>query len=157
MTGSTTFGAIEGDEIPKGFAVLVTETGEGVLTQRIRAGRHVMVADEPESVGGKDIGGRDQGPRPHDFLLSALGACTSMTLRMYARHKGWDIGRLSVALAIRAIDKADPRAGSRIVRRIGVAGDIDAEKKAKLLEIAEKCPVHRTLTGKLEIATELGD
>lgn len=152
MGGDSAFGKITGDEIPQGFAVLVAESGEGALTQRIRAGSHVLIADEPASVGGAD-----KGPRPHDFLLSALGACTSMTLRMYAGRKGWTIGRIAVALRIGAIDKADPRAGSRITRLISIDGPLDAEQRARLLEIADKCPVHRTLTGKLEIATEIGD
>lgn len=140
------------DSIPEGFSVFVAESGEGALTQRIRAHGHTLVADEPASVGGNDLG-----PQPHDFLLSALGACTSMTLRMYAGRKGWNIGRISVALKIGPVDKADPKAGTRISRRIAIAGPVDAEQRARLLEIADKCPVHRTLTGKLEIATEIGD
>jgi putative redox protein len=116
----------------------------------VRAGRHLLAADEPERVGGND-----RGPGPHAYLLAGLGACTSMTLRMYARRKEWNIGRISVALGIAATDKDNPKAGSRISRRIAVAGPLDAEQREKLLEIADKCPVHRTLSNPLEIATEL--
>ncbi|MFM2129123.1 MAG: hypothetical protein RL477_669 [Pseudomonadota bacterium] len=151
MSGSA-LGSFDADTIPEGFAVLVAESGDGAFTQRIRAGDHVLVADEPESAGGRNLG-----PRPHDFLLSALGACTSMTLRMYAGRKGWNIGRIAVALRIGPIDKADPRAGSRITRLISVDGALSDEQRSRLIEIADKCPVHRTLTGRLEIATEIGD
>jgi putative redox protein len=136
--------------VPEGYTVMVAETGTGAFTQSVRAGRHLLTADEPERVGGND-----RGPGPHAYLLAGLGACTSMTLRMYARRKEWDIGRISVALAIAAIDRDNPKAGSRITRRIVVAGLLDAEQREKLLEIANKCPVHRTLSNPLEIATEL--
>jgi putative redox protein len=87
--------------------------------------------------------------------LSGLGACTSMTLRLYIEHKGWKIGTIGVALRIDPINKDDPKAGKRIERMITVAGDLTAEQREKLLEIADKCPVHRTLSGPLEIATQL--
>jgi putative redox protein len=136
--------------VPEGYTVMVAETGTGAFTQSVRTGRHLLTADEPEK-----IGGNDRGPGPHAYLLSGLGACTSMTLRMYARRKEWDIGRISVALAIAPIDRDNPKAGKRITRRIAVAGPLDPEQRSKLLEIAEKCPVHRTLSNPLEIATEL--
>ncbi|MGE0652195.1 MAG: alpha/beta fold hydrolase [Alphaproteobacteria bacterium] len=136
--------------VPEGYSVMVAETGTGAFTQSVRTGRHLLTADEPEKVGGND-----RGPGPHAYLLSGLGACTSMTLRMYARRKEWDIGRISVALAIAPIDKENPKAGNRITRRIAVAGPLDPEQRSKLLEIADKCPVHRTLSNPLEIVTEL--
>ncbi len=136
--------------IPEGYSVLVAEAGTGAFTQTVRAGTHVLTADEPEKVGGNDLG-----PNPHRLLLAALGTCTSMTLRMYAQRKEWDIGRVTVALRIGPIDRDDPKAGQRIERAIAVAGPLTPEQHQKLLEIADKCPVHRTLTGKLEIATDL--
>lgn len=137
-------------EIPEGYTVMVTEAGTGTFTQTVHVGNHVLTVDEPEAAGGNDLG-----PNPHKFLLAALGSCTSITLRMYARRKEWDIGRISVALRHGLIDRENPRAGQKIERRITVAGPLTAEQREKLLEIANKCPVHRTLTGKLEIATEM--
>jgi uncharacterized OsmC-like protein/pimeloyl-ACP methyl ester carboxylesterase len=136
--------------IPKGYSVLAAETGTGKFTQTVRTGKHSFIADEPEKVGGDD-----RGPGPHEYLLSGLGACTSMTLRLYIEHKGWKIGTIGVALRIDPINKDDPKAGKRIERMITVAGDLTAEQREKLLEIADKCPVHRTLSGPLEIATQL--
>jgi putative redox protein len=131
--------------------VRVMETGEGKFQNAVQAGRHRMFADEPESVGGLDTG-----PSPYDFLSVALGACTSMTLRLYAEHKKLDLGRISVDVShakIHARDcdecTEDERAGSgridRFERVISVDGDVSAELREKLLEIADKCPVHKTL------------
>jgi uncharacterized OsmC-like protein/alpha/beta superfamily hydrolase len=136
--------------------VIVEETGEGTFTQRIAAGPHMLRADEPESVGGLD-----SGPGPYDLLLAGLGACTSMTLRMYAERKGLPLERTRVTLThdkIHAADCADceTREGKidRIERRIQMTGDLTAEQRARLLEIADKCPVHRTLHSEIVIATE---
>ncbi len=137
--------------------VVVRETGEGPFAQSIAAGRHMLRADEPQ-----DVGGMDSGPNPYDLLLAGLGACTSMTLRMYADRKGWPLERVTVSLThakIHAKDCADceTRDGriDRIVRQITVSGRLDADQRAKLLEIADKCPVHRTLTGEISIVTEM--
>jgi putative redox protein len=139
--------------------VIVEETGEGTFTQRIAAGRHQLRADEPESVGGLD-----SGPGPYDFLLAALGACTSMTLRLYADRKGLPLERTRVTLThdkIHAADCADceTKEGKidRIERRIQMTGDLTAEQRKRLLEIADKCPVHRTLHSEIVIATEAVD
>lgn len=148
--GAMQAGSKDAPPVPPGYSVMVAEAGTGDFTQSVRAGSHLFLSDEPEAKGGDD-----RGPGPHAYLLSGLGACTSMTLRMYARRKEWDIGRISVALGIAAIDRDNPRAGSRITRHIEVAGPLDPEQRAKLLEIADKCPVHRTLSGTLEITTEL--
>ena len=131
------------------------ETGHGILEQRIVAGRHSYLADEPVSVGGGDVG-----PGPYDFLLSALGTCTSMTLRLYAQRKQLPLTRIRVALRHRRIhmedcagcDEKDTRL-EVIDREITLTGDLDAATRARLMEIADKCPVHRTLTSKLEIRT----
>ncbi len=137
--------------------VVVQETGEGRFTQRISAGKHALRADEP-----KDFGGDDTGPTPYDLLLAGLGACTSMTLRMYAARKRWPLERVTVTLQhekIHAEDCADceTRDGriDRIVRSLALEGPLDQAQHAKLLEIADKCPVHRTLEGEVLVETEL--
>ena len=141
---------------PEGV-VVVTETGEGPFAQRITAGRHVLPADEPPS-----IGGRDSGPPPYDLLLAGLGACTSMTLRMYAGRKDWPLERVSVALRhdkIHAQDCADCETKEgrvdRIEREITITGPLDAAQRQRLLEIADKCPVHRTLENEVKVVTAL--
>jgi len=143
----------------KAGEVIVEETGEGRFTQRIAAGPHRLRADEPESVGGLD-----SGPGPYDLLLAGLGACTSMTLRMYAERKGLPLERTRVTLThdkIHASDCADceTKEGKidRIERRIQMTGDLTAEQRQRLLEIADKCPVHRTLHSEIVIATEAVD
>ena len=138
--------------------VTVEETGQGRLQQRITMGRHGLIADEPESVGGMD-----SGPGPYDLLLAALGACTSMTLRLYAARKGWPLERVTVRLRhgkIHASDCADceTRGDARIdtiERRLTLKGPLDGEQRARLLEIADRCPVHRTLESEVKVRTSL--
>ena len=139
---------------PRG--VTVTESGIR-LRQRIEAGRHVLVADES-----REAGGRDAGPDPYALLLAALGACTSMTLRLYADRKGWPLEGVSVRLDHERIyerDCAECETGegqiSRIRRVVALSGPLSAEQRARLLEIAERCPVHRTLVGPVRIETRL--
>ena len=136
---------------------MVHETREGKLTQLIAAGRHVLRVDEPVSVGGLD-----SGPSPYDLLLAALGACTSMTVRLYADLKGIPLERVAVELRhdkIHAADCAecDTREGKvdRIERVIRLEGTLDSMQRQKLLEIADKCPVHRTLHSEVTIPTRL--
>jgi putative redox protein len=131
--------------------------GRGRLAQEIRVGRHLLPADEPVAAGGTDTG-----PNPYDLLLAALGACTSMTLRLYADHKGWPLEQVSVQLRHDKIHAADcaeceTREGKidRIVRVIDLAGPLDAAQRGRLLEIAEKCPVHRTLHSEISILSSL--
>jgi len=138
-------------------AVAVRTAGPTGLAQDITAGRHRLRADEPESAGGED-----SGPDPYGFLLAGLGACTAMTLRLYATRKEWPLTGVSVYLQhnkIHASDCADceTRAGriDEISRRIALDGDLDGEQRRRLLEIADRCPVHRTLTGEIKIRTEL--
>ena len=134
--------------------VVVRGSASG-FSQEILAGRHRMTADEPASAGGTDTG-----PSPYEFLLAALGACTSITLGMYARRKGWPLEEVTVNLRhskIHASDCADCEAKNemldRIDRDIHLAGSLTMEQRSKLLEIADKCPVHRTLTSKIDIRT----
>jgi len=134
-------------------SVVVTETGVGKFQQTIRAGRHSLVADEPV-----DVGGLDSGPGPYDLLLAALGACTSMTLRLYADRKQLPLERTSVKLTHSRIHAADcetceTKEGmlDRIDKDITVEGPLDADARAQLLEIAEKCPVNRTLKSEIDI------
>jgi putative redox protein len=138
--------------------VVVQEAGTGRFAQRIAAGSHVLSADEPPSVGGGDTG-----PTPYDLLLAGLGACTSMTVRMYAARKGWPLERTTVTLRHDKIHAEDCEACEtregridRIERRLDLEGALDADQRAKLLEIADKCPVHRTLHSEVSIATNLG-
>lgn len=138
--------------------VRVVGSAEG-LDQEVFAGQHRFQADEPLSVGGKDTG-----PTPYDFLLAALGACTSMTLRMYADRKGWNLEGVDVRLRhgkIHARDCAEctTTAGKvdRIDRDLDLRGDLDEAQRARLLEIADRCPVHRTLTSETVIHTHPAD
>lgn len=135
--------------------VVVEETGEGKFTQRIAAGPHLLTADEPES-----YGGLDSGPTPYDLLLAGLGACTSMTLRLYAERKGLSLARTRVTLRhgkIHAEDCAscETKEGriDRIERVIALEGSLDDAERQRLLEIADKCPVHRTLESEILIET----
>ncbi|MBV8826458.1 MAG: OsmC family protein [Hyphomicrobiales bacterium] len=134
-------------------SVVVTETGVGKFQQTIRAGRHTLIADEPVKAGGLDTG-----PSPYDLLLAGLGACTSMTLRLYADRKQLPLERTSVKLTHTRIHAEDCEACETkegmldsIDKEITVEGPLDADARARLLEIAEKCPVNRTLKSEIDI------
>ncbi len=150
-TRQVTGSASEKDEIR---SVVVHGDAAG-FAQEILAGPHRMTADEPVKAGGTDTG-----PSPYDFLLAALGSCTSITVGMYARRKGWPLEEVTVRLRhskIHASDCADCETKEgmldRIERDIHFAGSLTAEQRSKLLEIANKCPVHRTLTSEIDIVT----
>jgi putative redox protein len=143
--------------------VLVAETGAGKFQNAIAAGRHHLLADEPTSAGGLD-----SGPNPYDYLAAALGACTSMTLRVYAEHKQLALGRVTVHVrhgklpAAHCEDcgaAAEGRTGQidRFERIISVEGGVNAVTADKLIEIAEKCPVHRTLEARSAVVTKVSD
>jgi putative redox protein len=135
----------------------VTVRSVGNLRQQIDAGSHRLFADEPV-----DDGGDNAGPNPYELLLGALGACTSMTLFMYARRKGWPLEDVIVRLShsrdyARDCQDCDakPAQIDKIERRIMLKGDLDQAQRTRLLEIAEKCPVHRTLTGTIRVIDTL--
>ncbi len=137
--------------------VTVMETREGKFTQEVRIGRHRLRADEPA-----DAGGTDTGPPPYDYLLAGLGACTSMTIRLYADLKKLPLEKVTVRLRhgkVHAQDCAEceTKEGKidRIDREIELAGSLDEGQRAKLLEIANKCPVHRTLHSEIWIPTQI--
>ena len=137
--------------------VLVRETREGKFTNQVIVGRHVIRADEPVAGGGMDTG-----LSPYDLLCAALGACTAITLRLYADMKGIPLERVTVELKhekIHATDCAEceTKEGKidRIERLIGLEGTLDPAQRQKLLEIANKCPVHRTLHSEVVIPTRL--
>ncbi len=139
--------------------VVVRETRNGKFQQMVTSGPHQMLADEPVAVGGQD-----SGPGPYDFLLAGLGACTSMTMRMYADRKSLPVERIAVTLShdrIHAEDCAEceTKAGmlDQIDRVISIEGALDADQRKRLMEIADKCPVHRTLKSEVRILTREAD
>lgn len=135
----------------------VEETLSGRYMNSLRAGRHAWTADEPAAVGGNDAG-----PGPYELLLMALGACTSMTVRMYAERKQLPLKRVRVRLSHRKIHAQDcadcmTKEGmlDEITREITLEGELSEEQRQKLLEIANKCPVHRTLTSEIKVRSKL--
>lgn len=137
--------------------VMVAESGGGKYRQRIWSGRHRSLADEPVSAGGDD-----QGPSPYELLLAALGTCTAMTLRMYADLKALPLTHVAVVLRHEKIHAAacetcDTKDGKidRIERIISIEGNLTQEQRQRLLEIANKCPVHRTLHSEVQVPTSL--
>lgn len=111
-------------------------TGAAKYAQDIAMGRHAMKADEPER-----LGGADSGPAPYQILLASLGACTSITLRMYAERKGWELGTVRVGLTL----TRDDAGAESVAREISVSAPLTDEQRARLLEIAGKTPVTKTL------------
>lgn len=133
--------------------VEVIVRGDGGLQQHIEVRRHALLADEPV-----EDGGTDQGPNPYELLLSALGACTAMTVQLYARRKGWPLDGVEVALSherFHASDCADceTREGylDRISKNLTLRGALDATQRQRLSDIAERCPVQRTLQREIVI------
>jgi uncharacterized OsmC-like protein/alpha-beta hydrolase superfamily lysophospholipase len=146
--------AVAGEAQPR--QVVVTETGVGKFQQSVVIGPHRLTADEPVAAGGLD-----SGPGPYDLLLSALGACTSMTMRLYADHKKLPLDRVSVSLTHAKIhaqdcEECETKEGKidRIDRAITMTGSLSDEQRARLMEIADKCPVHRTLHSEINIRTK---
>jgi putative redox protein len=128
-------------------AVTVAETGEGRFQVQVLAPGSAFFADEPV-----EAGGLGSGPNPYDLLAAALGACTTMTMRLYAERKGWPLERAMV----RVVHARTGECGrDRFAREVVMEGPLDATQRARLLEIADKCPVHRTLERGSEIITVL--
>ena len=147
----------EGEEVREGI-VEVVEQGP-LYTQTVRARSHRIEADEPRS-----LRGRDAGMTPYELLLAALGSCTAITLRMYANHKKWPLEHVSMELThakIHAQDCAEceTKEGKidRMTRQITLQGDLSPEQRARLLQIANRCPVHRSLESENQIVTELAE
>jgi uncharacterized OsmC-like protein len=138
--------------MPTRPVVVNSRTG---LTQTIMAGPHLLQADEPV-----EAGGQDAGPNPYELLLAALGACTSMTLRLYADHKDWPLDRVTVRLEHWKVQATTRGGGGRpadeIKKVVMLVGDLSSTQRDRLLEVAGKCPVHRTLAKSVRICTVLG-
>ncbi|OYV45334.1 MAG: osmotically inducible protein C [Burkholderiales bacterium 21-58-4] len=136
---------------------MVVSTNKEHFRTEVYAGSHHLLADEP-----KDVGGTDAGPSPYGYLTAALGACTAITVRMYADRKQWPLDSVMVRLThakIHAEDCADCDRPSSLIdkfeRQIELRGVLSPEQKQRLMEIADKCPVHKTLQSKVQIETRL--
>ena len=125
--------------------VTVAESGRGRYQNDVTIGTMRFIADEPPSVGGDGAG-----PNPYDYLCAALGACTSITLRMYADRKKWPLERVEVDVDHRRVHGRD-----HFDRSLTLRGALDASQRERLLEIADRCPVHRSLEGTAVITTEM--
>ena len=132
--------------------VIVKSQHEPLYKQEIKVGQFTLLADAP-----KDVGGNELAPDPHELLLSSLGACTSMTMQMFAKRRGWDLQEVNIELTEEKID--DPQQPgkqmSKITRQISVKGDLTQEQIDGLKVAADKCPIHKLLTGSKEIVTSL--
>lgn len=136
----------------------LTATSTQNLQVQIQAGNHTFLADEPARLGGDDAG-----PNPYDLLLSALAACKIMTVQLYARRKGWPLETVTVSLdhaKIHAHDCQECTTGGsakldQIIAQVSFTGDLDEAQIARLADIAARCPVHRTLTGEINIRTTI--
>ncbi len=134
-------------------AIVTVETADGKFQQKVNAGQHELLADEPVS-----FGGTDTGPTPYDYLLTALGSCTSMTIKMYADRKDWPLELVHIELEHSREHVGDCSDCSNdenridvIDRSITLMGDSSNEQRARLMEIADRCPVHRTLENRIAI------
>lgn len=126
---------------------IIAHTGKYLYKTEIKSATHTIISDEPESNGGKDLGFA-----PKELLASSLAACTGITLRMYADRKGWDLTDVKIEVSF----DTDPAENKfKIIRNIQLFGDLDNDQKTRLLNIADKCPIHKILTNPIEITTAL--
>lgn len=125
--------------------IIVTNSGEHFKTEVI-AGNHILISDEP-----LDHEGQDKGPTAHEMLLSSLGSCTAITVRMYADRKQWPVKKITVELNLEKFKKEGGEEFTRIYRKLHFEGDLTAEQIERLLLIADKCPVHKVLTNPVYI------
>ncbi len=142
-----------------GYTLVASIGAEGYTTTITAGARHAITADEPA-----DAGGADRGPDPYALLLASLAACKLITLRMYADRKGWPLEGVHARLGQRRVhakdcDDCDSTDGHihEMAVELSFAGDLTDEQRARLLEIADKCPVHRTLTSEIKVRTRLAD
>ena len=126
---------------------ITAHIGTELYKTEVKAANNTIISDEPESAGGKDLGFA-----PKELLASSLAACTCITLRMYANRKGWDLTDVKVEVTF---EKDSIENKSKIMRNIQLFGNLDAAQKARLLNIADRCPMHQILTNPIEITTEL--
>ena len=126
---------------------ITAHIGTTLYKTEIKSATHSIISDEPESVGGMDLGFT-----PDELLASSLAACTSITLRMYANRKGWDLTDIKVEINL---DNHPAEQKTVITRSIQLIGNLDEEQKTRLLYIADKCPIHKILTNPIEITTDL--
>ncbi len=132
-----------------GNQALVSERAGGIYTQDVTARDHKTYADEPINLGGSDLG-----MAPFEFVCAGLGSCTNITLRMYAERKKWPVEHISVDVAYKKSDLgADMK--NIFVRKISITGDLDETQRNRMMQIAEKCPVHKMLEASSEIRTQL--
>jgi putative redox protein len=146
-------------EAKDGDGWITARTGDSGYYTEVRAGGHNLVADEPE-----DFGGTDLGPSPYEYLSASLATCTGMTLRMYADRKQWPLRGVTVRVRHQKVhaedcQDCDTKSGKvdELIRKVRVEGDLSDEQRQRLLEIADKCPVHRSLTGEIRVRTELAE
>lgn len=130
--------------------VLVKAKSTDNYKQDVKAGEHSWVVDIP-----KDKGGQETGPDPHDLLLGSLGACTSITLQMYAKKKGWELSDVSVGLTQEEVQNENGSKTTKITRDIHVEGNLTPEQIESLKTVADKCPIHKLLSGGNQIETKI--
>jgi putative redox protein len=148
MGAQTTMDPKETEMLNSEDAVLVEETGEGTFQVRVQTGEHTFLMDEPA-----DFGGMGTGPSPFEMMCAALGACTLMTMKLYAKRKGWTLDRLAVRVVHR---KGSPEARDRFERVINLTNVTD-DQRERLLGIAERCPVHLLLERGADVSTSVTD